>query len=238
MLAVGWLLFLVDRWLLPEGPRLTEIWLTIVGVCYILVGVAAARGSRAAIAALPWAAAALGVWGMVTLVGLSADTTSSRTWMWSSLFSFVLGTLTLAVTAVPVDRRPSAGVVAYLSAALVVGGAGVGQIFQCRPELQASWCDPRFEQEERILASLESDRAPERAGHFGGPTSPATASFVFDEPPDPLTSVAPPGALPVAEADGAVEWEFGGDDDDCVGASFVQAAVGGYELRFSVDCRP
>ncbi len=237
ILAVGWLVFLADRWLLPQGPFLTKVWVTLVGLVYLSVAIPAVAKDRRAVAVLPWFAVALGSWGMVALIGLSADTTSSRSWMWASLFSLALGTLCFVVTVVPFDRRPSGAVTAYLAATLVFGGAGVGQVIQCRPDLHASWCDPRYEQEERILNSANSDRRPVRSGHSGGPLSPATASFLFDEPPDPLTAVVPRSAMPQVADDGTVSWEFGGDDDACRAVSLVQPAVGGHELRLSVDCR-
>ncbi|MGF1664978.1 MAG: hypothetical protein ACFCVC_01785 [Acidimicrobiia bacterium] len=237
ILGLGWVVFLIDRWLLPEGPLITKVWLTLVGMAYLAVAIPAIAGDRRAVAALPWSAVALGMWGMVALVGLSADTTSSRLWMWASVFSLCLGTICFVVTAVPVDRRPPGAVWAYLVVTLIFGGAGVGQVIQCRQDLHASWCDPRYEQEERILASVISDRRPVRAGHFGGPMSPATASFLFEQPPDPLTAVVPRSAVPQVADDGTVSWEFGGGDDACRAVSLVQPAVGGHELRISVDCR-
>ena len=237
ILGLGWVVFLTDRWLLPDGPLLTKVWLTMVGLAYLMVAIPAVAGKRQAVAALPWSAAALGTWGMVALVGLSADTTSSRSWMWASLFSLCLGTICFVVTVVPLDRRPPGAVVAYLVVTLIFGGAGVGQVVQCREDLHASWCDPRYEQEERILDSAISDRSPVRSGHFGGPMSPATASYVFEDPPDPLTAVAPLSAVSEVAADGTVQWRFGGDDEACRAVSLVQPTVGGHELRLSVDCR-
>jgi hypothetical protein len=237
LLAVGWLSFLVDRWMLPEGPMLTKVWITFIGAIYLAVALWAIVGDPRATRLVPWACLALGIWGMVAMLGLSADTSSSRTWMWVSVFSFTLGTVSLLVTSLAVDRRPSGGMIAYLIAVVVLGSAAWIQITQCRKDLNASWCDPRYEQEERILATLVAEERPVRRGHFGGALSPGTASFVFPARPDPLTAVVPRSAMGTKVGEDEVRWNFGARDDNCSGISRVQQIDGGHELRIAIDCR-
>lgn len=237
VLVAGWVAFLLDRWLLPEGPPLTKVWLTIVAMPFLGVGTATLAGRRWATKAMPAVAATMGVWGIVALLGLSADMTSSRAWMWASLFAFALGSVTLLLTSLSLTRRPSGGLIAYLVAAVVVGGAGISQVMGCRDDLHASWCDPRYEQEERILHAAFSERRPLRLGHFGGPLSPASATFLFRTEPDPLTAVVPRSAVGTREANGEVHWVFGGDDAACGAVSRVLPDVGGWALTVTVDCR-
>ena len=238
-MTIGWVAFLLDRWLLPQGSFVLEAWLTLVGAFYIVVGIMALRGSRLGTSAMPWMSLLLMVWGILALLGLSADNVSSRTWMWSSLFAAVLGTATFLLGSLPIDRPPRPGTLVLLAFLGFLGLAAWLQISRCRLDIHASWCDPRYEQEDRIVATVSTDRRPRNSGHIGGVLGPAFASFIFEEPPDPTVDVVPLSAtLELTDDPNLVKWHFGGEDALCVGQSLVQSAVGGYEIRFSVDCRP
>lgn len=238
-MIVAWLVFLADRWLLPQGSLILEGWLTLVGLVYVVIAVMALRGSRFGRSAMPWMSLLLMGWGLLALLGLSADNVSTRTWMWSSIFAAVAGTVTFVVSTFPLDRRPPIGMLAFLVLAGFIGFASWLQISNCRYDIHASWCDPRYEQEDRIVASVDVDRSPRNSGHIGGVLGPAFASFIFAEEPDALTAVRPRSATAVPTDDPrVVDWRFGGRDSECRGRSLVQSAVGGWEVRFTVDCRP
>ncbi len=238
-MIAGWLVFLIDRWLLPQGSFVLELWLTMVGAVYVSVAALALRGSRWAEAAMPWMALLLLVWGILALLGLSADNVSTRSWMWSSLFAAVLGTVTFLVVSLPIDRRPTIGPLVLLAFLAFLGVAAYLQISRCRPDIHASWCDPGYEQEDRIVSTVQSDRRPSNRGHIGGVLGPAFGSFIFPERPDPTADVVPLSAtIELTDDPNLVRWRFGGRDSECRAQSLVQSAVGGYEIRFSVDCRP
>ena len=236
-LAVSWAAFLIDRWILPPTTFL-EAWITAVGAVYLWVAIGAIRGQRTSTSLIPWAGAALMGWGVVALLGLFADTTSSRSWMWASIFALIVGLVTLAIASL--SLQPRFGTVgAVLALGIVLGGIGLFQLRSCRIDLNASWCDPRYEMEDVIVEQLEVDRRAVNQGHLGGVLGPAFASFVFDEPPDPYVDVVPSSATPSLTDDPRrIRWSFGGRFDECDGQSTVQSAVGGYEIRFTVDCRP
>lgn len=188
---------------------------------------------------MPWMSLLLMVWGILALLGLSADDVSTRTWMWSSLFAALLGTATFLIGSLPIDRRPSIGTIVLLTFLAFLGVAAYLQISGCRLDIHASWCDPRYEQEDRIVSTVQADRNPSNRGHIGGVLGPAFGSFIFTDPPDPTVDVVPLSAtIELTDDPNLVRWHFGGRDSECRAQSLVQSAVGGYEIRFSVDCRP
>lgn len=237
-MLVAWFGFLTDRWLLPQGSLGLEIWLTAVGAIYAAVAGLALGGKRLGATLMPWATILMMVWGLVALMGLSADDISSRSWMWSSLFAAVTGAVTYLLCCLPLGRKPTLGMLVFLGGCAFLGLGAWFQMSRCRIDIHATWCDPRYEQEDRIVATLASATPETSRGHLNGVQGPAYATFLFDGPPDLETAVVPRSAAAVrTDRPDELLWEFGGRDAMCEGRSVLDAAADSYELRFTVDCR-
>lgn len=227
VIATGWIGFVGYRWLTPGGPVSTEIGLTVVALgCVLVAGMALAdRVRTASVTAL---AIALTVSGLVVLLGLNTDSISSRLWMWSGWVALATGSAALALLSLP---RPGRALWIAVGVWVLLTVGAVNQVVNCSPELTPSWCDPRFDQEERIIDQLGG--AIVRRGHAGGDLGPAFAVFEYEQPPDAAIAVVPAGARVTRATATEAEFGFVGGDAGCRARSELRETT----LTFFVTCR-
>ncbi len=157
--------------LTPGGSRFLEWTVLVIAVALLIFGVVSLKSSdpqRARV--IRWLLTAFAVFGAVVVIGLTADDSSSRTWVrlgWAALLVGFVTSLAAWWGAPGSSRRAVVG-------GGVVGGiiiaAGVGIAVNCDLTLQRSWCEPAFEQEESLAARFVVKGIPDRDGRAGGDT--------------------------------------------------------------------
>lgn len=180
--ALSFLVWAILLILSPAGSTALE-W-TILGVSgallvFGLLSLGADDPGRANV--IRWALTGFAVFGAVAVIGLTADDTSSRTWVrlgWSALVAGLATSVTAWWSAPRVNRRTviTGGVVG-----LVVIAGGFGITTNCDMSLQRSWCDPAYEQEEALAARVDVDGDLQRSGRAGGDTGAFLRAFVIED---------------------------------------------------------
>jgi hypothetical protein len=164
----------------PGGTFSIEWGQTIAAVVLLIVGLrAAVAPSPSRATAIRIIVSALGVFGALAIIGLTADNSSSRTWVRLGWAALVIGSVTAFLTwwAVPKFRR--AAVVGGVVAAVVIA-SGAGLTFRCNKALERSWCDPLFEHEQALVEQVQVDGVLQRVGRAGGNTGAALRSYLIN----------------------------------------------------------
>jgi hypothetical protein len=197
LLSVTALAFLVWAVLLVRAPAgsIALEW-TILGVSAALLvfGLLSLRtGDRQRATLIRWLLTAFAAFGGVAVIGLTADDNSSRTWVrlgWAALVGGLITSVAAWWSAPRVNRTT---IVAGGVVGLIVIAGGWGITTNCDTSLQRSWCDPVFEQEEILAASIEVDGALQRSGRAGGATGAYVRTFFIDGTSIEAVTEAPEG---------------------------------------------
>ncbi len=184
LLSVTALAFLVWSVVLvgsPGGSIVLEWVILAVSLALLGVGLWSWRSDDQQRASLiRWLLTAFALFGGVVVIGLTADQSSSRTWVRLGWAALLAGLVTALVAWWNAPRVKHGPVIAGGVVGLVVIASGLGITLNCDESLQRSWCDPRFEQEDRLAARIEVNGELERSGRAAGQTGPATRAYFID----------------------------------------------------------
>lgn len=141
----------------PGGPTVLEWVILGVAISILVFGLVSLRMDDPRRATMiRWLLTAFALFGAVVVIGLTADNSSSITWVrlgWAALIAGVITSLLAWWGAPRINRR---SVVAGGVVAVVLIAAGASITLNCDEALQRSWCDPVFEQENcQIDAKVE-----------------------------------------------------------------------------------
>lgn len=241
-LALGLFAWSVLLLATPGGSRpmeWTQLVLAVVGLG--TGGYALYRGRGAEV--IRWALTGVAGFGALVVIGLTADGTSSRTWVrlgWAALIAGHLASPLVWWTA-PRARRAMVigGGVAGL--ALIAGGLGI--TLNCDPLIQRTWCNPDFEREEALLERVVVDGTLQEQGRLGGDGGPAVASYLIaGESALPLTSLPDEfaysaGTVQGKELERGVYTAASGPHSDCTITVKVEPVPAGNQATFAVRCQ-
>ncbi len=235
-----WAVLLVSR---PGGPAVLEWTILLVAGALAAYGIFSFRdpsSERARV--IRWVLLAFAVFGAVAVIGLTADDSSSRTWVrlaWAALVSGLVTSVVAWWSAPRVDRRT---VVVGGVFGLVIVASGVGITANCDPTIQRSWCEPAFEQEEALAARISVEGVPDRDGRAGGDTGAYVRAFLIDGVDiDAVTTVPTPFVFEerpiqsIEEARGRYTADSGADQNCQIDAK-VETIPAGNLLTLNVSC--
>jgi hypothetical protein len=244
MAALGfvvWAIFLVTG---PGGPTALEWTILLVAVCLLGFGLMSRRVTTPQRAtAIRWVLVGFAVFGVTAVIGLTADDSSSRTWVrlgWAALIVGLVSSLLAWWGAPRIDRRT---VIAGGVLGLILVAGGVGITVNCDRTLQRSWCEPAFEQEETLAARLVVQGAPDRQGRAGGDTGAYVRAFIVDGAdieavttvPEPFTFEDRP--IQSIEVSRGRYTATSGPYRNCQIDAKVETVPAGDLLTFNVSCR-
>lgn len=183
------------------------------------------------------------VFGVVVVLGLASDRTTSRTWARLGWAALVFGYLGSLIAWMPVKRQRLATLTMSL-VGLVLIGAGVALTVNCDPGIQRTWCNPDWEQEQILAEQIEVDGELERLGRAsGGALGPALATYFIPEGASITEITDPPGEWSFEERPTqSIEIErgrFTTDDErysDCRLDVKVEAVPAGHRQTVYVSC--
>ncbi len=179
--SLAFLVWAIVMILSPAGSVVLE-WV-VLGVSALLLafGVFSLRASDPKRAHLiRWVLTGFAVFGAVAVIGLTADDTSSRTWVrlgWAALVAGLATSLLVWWGAPRVNRR---AVIAGGAAGLVVIAGGFGITANCDRTVQRTWCEPAYEQEEVLAARVDVDGDLQRSSRAGGDKGPFARGFLIE----------------------------------------------------------
>ncbi len=241
--ALGFLIWSVYLILRPGGPPALEWTILIVSAVLLGFGLVSYRaGTPQRATFIRWLLVAFALFGVVAVIGLTADDSSSRTWVRLGWGALVVGLVTsfLAWWNAPrVDRRVvmAGGVVAAI---LLAGGAVI--TVNCDATLQRSWCEPAYEQEETLAARIVVDGVLTRQGRAGGDTGAYVRAFLIDgidieavtTVPEPFVFESRP-VQSIEESRGRYT-AASGPDASCQIDARVETIPAGNQLTLNVAC--
>lgn len=179
--ALGFMIWAVYLVLSPGGSATLEWAILIVSAGLLGFGLVSHRRSTPQRATLiRWILVAFAVFGAVAVIGLTADDTSSRTWVRLGWAALIVGSVTSAIawwTAPRVDRRT---VLAGGVLGLIIIGGGLSITLNCDLTIQRSWCEPAYEQEETLAAHIVVSGSQDREGRAGGDTGSYVRAFFIE----------------------------------------------------------
>ncbi len=241
--AVGFLVWSVLLILGPGGPAVLEWTILAVSVVFLAFGVLSYRAATPQRATLiRWLLLVFALFGVVAVIGLTADDSSSRTWVrlgWGALIVGLATSFLAWWNAPRVDRRLviAGGVV---GAILLAGGAVITA--NCDTTLPRSWCEPAFEQEETLAARIAVEGVVNREGRAGGDTGAYVRAFLIEGTDiEAVTSVPDPFAFESRPIQ-SIEESRGrytapsGSDSNCQIDAKVETIPAGNLLTFNVSC--
>jgi hypothetical protein len=165
----------------PGGSRILEWIQTGLAACLLVFAINSLRKEDPQRATLiRWLLTGFAVFGAMVVIGLTADETSSRTWVrlgWAALLAGTAASL-IVWWAAPRVRRQS--VIGGGVVALIIISAGVGITINCDLTVQRSWCDPTYDQEQALVEQVVVDGALQRAGRAGGSAGAALRSYLIN----------------------------------------------------------
>jgi len=175
---MGWAIVMI---LSPAGSIVLEWIILGVSAAVLWIGVSSLRTDDPKRAnTIRMFITAFAVFGAAAVIGLTADDSSSRTWVrlgWAALVVGLLASVAVWWNAPRVDRRTvmAGGVVGLV---LLAGGFGITS--NCDKSLQRSWCDPAYEQEEVLASRIEVSGDLERSGRAGGDTGAFVRAYLIE----------------------------------------------------------
>jgi hypothetical protein len=175
---LGWAIVMV---LSPAGSIVLEWIILGVSAAVLGFGVSSLRTDDPKRAStIRMFITAFAVFGAVAVIGLTADDSSSRTWVrlgWAALVVGLLASVAVWWNAPRVDRRT---VIAGGVVGLVLLAGGFGITTNCDKSLQRSWCDPAYEQEEVLASRIEVSGDLQRSGRAGGDTGAFVRAYLIE----------------------------------------------------------
>lgn len=197
VLAVTAAAFLIWALLLiwsPGGSIVLEWIQAILAAVFLVLAVVSVTNTDPQRATLiRWLLTGFGVFGAIVVIGLTADKTSSRTWVRLGWAALIAGSVTslMAWWTFPRVRRQT--VIIGGVAALIISAAGLGITLDCDLNVQRSWCDPTFEQEQALVEQVVVDGTLQRSGRAGGNAGAALRSYLINGSRILDVTKAPPG---------------------------------------------
>lgn len=165
----------------PGGSNGLEWAQTVLAVGFLILAAVSLTNTDPQRATLiRWLLTGFGVFGAIVVIGLTADQSSSRTWVRLGWAALIAGSITsvLAWWTAPRARRQS--VIVGGVAALIIGAAGIGITINCDLTIQRSWCDPTYEQEQALVEQVVVDGTLQRSGRAGGNAGAALRSYLIN----------------------------------------------------------
>jgi hypothetical protein len=215
-----WGLILIST---PGGANVLEWIQTALSVVFLgLAAVSLTNTDPQRATLIRWLLTGFGLFGAIVVIGLTADESSSRTWVrlgWAALIS---GTITSLIAWWTAPRARRQTVIVGGVAALIITAAGVGITLNCDLTIQRSWCDPTFEQEQALVEQVVVDGALQRSGRAGGNAGAALRSYLINGSAIPDVTTAPPGFAYMERPIQSIEAERGryttdsGEYSNCV----------------------
>ena len=174
----AWSVLLV---LTPGGSTFLEWVVLVIGVALLVFGVVSLQNSdpqRARV--IRWLLTAFAIFGAVVVIGLTADDSSSRTWVRLGWAALLVGFVTSLAAWWDAPGSSRQAVIGGGVAGAIIIAAGVGITVNCDLTLQRSWCEPAFEQEETLAARFVVEGTPDRDGRAGGDTGAYIRSHLIE----------------------------------------------------------
>jgi hypothetical protein len=248
LLTGGSLLFLVWGLTLvvsPGGSHWLEWAQTVVAGAALMLGIQSLRSEDPGrVTAIRWVITAFGIFGGIVVIGLTADDTSSRTWVRLGWAALLVGGISAFVVWWTAPRPPRRGLVVGGVVALIVIAAGVGITASCNESLQRSWCDPHYEQEEALVEQVVVDGTLRRAGRAGGQTGAAVRAYLINGSTIQQVTVPPAEFTFESVPIRSTEDERGrytassGDDSNCLVDVKIEVIPAGNLETVNVTCLP